>query len=57
MPGIKSLNSIYHKRGLDFINRLLSSEVIINTPTNGVFFGFTYIENEFIFYRWDVYEI
>lgn len=51
MSGIKSLNSIYHKRGLDFINQLLNSEVIINTPTNGVFFGFTYINNELVFYK------
>lgn len=51
MAGIKSLNSIYHKRGLDFIHKLLNSEVIVNTPTDGVFFGFTLIGGDFTFYK------
>lgn len=51
MPGIKSLNSIYHKRGLDFISKLLNSEVIINTPTKGVFFGFTFTDKNPTFYK------
>lgn len=51
MNGLKSLHQIYHKKGLDFIDKLLNNYLIINSAIKSSYFAFTYIDGEFTFYK------